>query len=69
MMGLQYYACGKLEWFLENTMDALNFFEKAAKILVVTHERNSEFVMELFDRIQEAHAEAAHIRPRYDDDD
>lgn len=69
MMGLQYYACGKLEWFLESTMEALNFFEKAAKILVVTHGRNSEFVTQLFNRIQEAHAEAAHLRPRYEDND
>nr|ABR16570.1 unknown [Picea sitchensis] len=69
MMGLQYYACGKLEWFLENTLEALNFFEKAAKILTVTHGRNSEFLTQLFDRIQEAHAEAAHLRPRYDDNE
>lgn len=69
MMGLQYYACGKLEWFLENTLEALNFFEKAAKILAVTHGRNSEFLTQLFDRIQEAHAEAAHLRPRYDDNE
>lgn len=69
MMGLQYYACGKLEWFLENTLEALNFFEKAAKILAVTHGHNSEFLTQLFDRIQEAHAEAAHLRPRYDDNE
>lgn len=50
-------------------MEALNFFEKAARILAVTHGRNSEFVMQLSDRIQEAHAEAAHLRPIYDNND
>ncbi|XP_057816340.1 histone-lysine N-methyltransferase ASHR1 isoform X1 [Cryptomeria japonica] len=66
LVGLQYYTCGKLEWFLENTVEALKFYSKAAEILAVTHGHNSEFVRELFDRIQEARAETSHLSASHD---
>eukprot|EP01018_Ginkgo_biloba_P035137 Gb_12569 [translate_table: standard] len=69
LVGLQYYTSGKLEWFLGNTMESLKSFSKAKEILVVTHGHNTRFVQELFDRIQEARAEAAHLQMRFDDND
>lgn len=59
MCGLQYYTCGKLEWLLERTKDALKSFTLAADILRVTHGTNTAFMRELFDKLEEARAEAA----------
>ncbi|GJM96346.1 hypothetical protein PR202_ga13171 [Eleusine coracana subsp. coracana] len=37
MIGLQFYTCGKLEWLLECTEDALKSLTRAADILRITH--------------------------------
>ncbi|KAM0950949.1 putative [histone H3]-lysine(4) N-trimethyltransferase chromatin remodeling SET family [Dioscorea sansibarensis] len=60
MVGLQYYTCGKLEWLLELTDDALKSFTKAANILRITHGTNTPFMRELLNKLDEAHAEAAY---------
>ncbi|XP_020257027.1 histone-lysine N-methyltransferase ASHR1 isoform X2 [Asparagus officinalis] len=60
MLGLQYYTCGKLEWLLEHTEDALKSFTQAADILRVTHGTSSPFMRELLSRLEEARAEASY---------
>ncbi|PKA53505.1 Histone-lysine N-methyltransferase ASHR1 [Apostasia shenzhenica] len=62
MVGLQYYTCGKLEWLLEKTEDALKSFTEAANILRITHGSTSPFMYELFSRLEEAQAEASYKR-------
>ncbi|CAD5180688.1 unnamed protein product [Musa acuminata subsp. malaccensis] len=60
MLGLQYYACGKLEWLLEFTEDALKSFIKAADILRITHGTRTPFMKELLHKLEEAHAEVSY---------
>lgn len=60
MLGLQYYTCGKLEWLLEFTEDALKSFTKAIEILGITHGTDTPFMRELSSKLDEARAEAAY---------
>lgn len=57
MLGLQYYTCGKLEWILEQTENALKSFTEAAEILRITHGNSTPFMKELFSKLEEARAE------------
>ncbi|CAN6281733.1 unnamed protein product [Urochloa humidicola] len=59
MIGLQFYTCGKLEWLLECTDDALKSLTRAADILGITHGTKSEFMKELFGKLEEARAEVS----------
>lgn len=60
MLGLQYFTCGKLEWLLECTEDALKSFTKAVDILGITHGTNSPFMRDLLNKLEEARAEASY---------
>ncbi|XP_009764587.1 histone-lysine N-methyltransferase ASHR1 isoform X2 [Nicotiana sylvestris] len=57
LLGLQYYTCGKLEWWLGETGEAYRSLAKAAEILRITHGTNTNFMKELFVKIEEARAE------------
>ncbi|XP_020588099.1 histone-lysine N-methyltransferase ASHR1 [Phalaenopsis equestris] len=57
LLGLQYYTCGKLEWLLEQTEDALKSFTKAVEILRITHGTSTPFMKELFSKLEESRAE------------
>ncbi|KAL6217173.1 hypothetical protein ACLB2K_010390 [Fragaria x ananassa] len=57
-LGLQYYTCGKLEWLLGETDDALKSLTKAVDILRITHGTSTPFMKDLFRRLEEARAEA-----------
>ncbi|TKV91821.1 hypothetical protein SEVIR_9G123000v4 [Setaria viridis] len=59
MIGLQFYTCGKLEWLLECTEDALKSLTRAADILGITHGTKSQFMKELFGKLEEARAEVS----------
>uniref|UniRef100_A0A0D9VXZ2 SET domain-containing protein n=1 Tax=Leersia perrieri TaxID=77586 RepID=A0A0D9VXZ2_9ORYZ len=59
MIGLQFYTCGKLEWLLEYTEDALKSLTRAADILRITHGTKSEFMKELLGKLEEVRAEAS----------
>nr|CAB3499011.1 unnamed protein product [Digitaria exilis] len=59
MIGLQFYTCGKLEWLLECTEDALKSLTRAADILKITHGTKSQFMKELFGKLEEARAEVS----------
>ncbi|KAK3149596.1 hypothetical protein QOZ80_3AG0219600 [Eleusine coracana subsp. coracana] len=59
MIGLQFYTCGKLEWLLECTEDALKSLTRAADILRITHGTKSQFMTELFSKLEEARAEVS----------
>ncbi|RLN17749.1 histone-lysine N-methyltransferase ASHR1 [Panicum miliaceum] len=59
MIGLQFYTCGKLEWLLECTEDALKSLTRAADILRITHGTKSQFMKELFGKLEEARAEVS----------
>lgn len=59
MIGLQFYTCGKLEWLLEYTEDALMSLTRAADILRITHGTKSEFMKELLGKLEEVRAEAS----------
>ncbi|XWS25196.1 hypothetical protein CRYUN_Cryun27aG0049100 [Craigia yunnanensis] len=59
LLGLQYYSCGKLEWLLGETDDAIKSFTKAVDILRITHGTNTSFMKELLMKLEEAHAEAS----------
>ncbi|XP_072990624.1 histone-lysine N-methyltransferase ASHR1 isoform X4 [Typha latifolia] len=57
MTGLQFYTCGKLEWLLERTEDALRSFTKATDILQITHGTRTPFMRELISKLEEVKAE------------
>lgn len=59
MTGLQFYTCGKLEWLLEYTEDALKSLTRAADVLQITHGTKSQFMKELFGKLEEARAEVS----------
>ncbi|KAE8714349.1 Histone-lysine N-methyltransferase ASHR1 [Hibiscus syriacus] len=59
LLGLQYYSCGKLEWLLGETDDAIKTFTKAVDILRITHGTNTPFIKELLMKLEEARAEAS----------
>ncbi|GAU45405.1 hypothetical protein TSUD_134220, partial [Trifolium subterraneum] len=58
LLGLQYYTCGKLEWYLGDTEEAVRSLTKAVDILRITHGTNTPFVKELLMMLEEARAEA-----------
>ncbi|KAL9446707.1 hypothetical protein AB3S75_014384 [Citrus x aurantiifolia] len=60
LLGLQYYTCGKLEWFLGDTENAIKSLTKAVEILRITHGTNSPFMKELILKLEEAQAEASY---------
>ncbi|KAJ4700614.1 histone-lysine N-methyltransferase ASHR1-like [Melia azedarach] len=60
LLGLQFYTCGKLEWFLGDTENAIKSLTKAADILRITHGTNSPFMKELIIKLEEARAEASY---------
>ncbi|XP_072972601.1 histone-lysine N-methyltransferase ASHR1 isoform X2 [Typha angustifolia] len=59
MTGLQFYTCGKLEWLLGRTEDALRSFTKATDILRITHGTRTPFMRELISKLEEVKAEAS----------
>ncbi|KAL4196390.1 hypothetical protein AMTRI_Chr04g245920 [Amborella trichopoda] len=59
LLGLQYYTCGKLEWFLEKTLNAVKSLTKAADILKVTHGATTPLVRDLMGLLEEARTETA----------
>ncbi|CAM8938542.1 unnamed protein product [Rhodiola kirilowii] len=67
LLGLQYYTCGKLEWFLGETDDAVKSLTKAADILRITHGTKTQFMKELLFKLEEARAEACHKRTSYNE--
>ncbi|KAL7176463.1 hypothetical protein ACSBR2_029906 [Camellia fascicularis] len=60
LLGLQYYNCGKLEWLLGATKDAIKSLTEAVDILRITHGTNTQFMKELFIKLEEAHVEASY---------
>ncbi|CAN1130482.1 Histone-lysine N-methyltransferase ASHR1 [Linum perenne] len=60
LLGLQYYTCGKLEWLLGDTENAIKSLTNAARILGITHGTSTPFIKELLLKLEEAHAEAAY---------
>ncbi|XP_022768227.1 histone-lysine N-methyltransferase ASHR1 isoform X2 [Durio zibethinus] len=59
LLGLQYYSCGKLEWLLGETDDAIKSFTKAIDVLRITHGTNTLFMKELLMKLEEARSEAS----------
>ncbi|PIA27178.1 hypothetical protein AQUCO_08200002v1 [Aquilegia coerulea] len=60
MLGLQYYTCGKLEWLLGETDNAIKSLTEAVNTLRITHGTQTPFMKDLLARLEEAHAEAAY---------
>ncbi|KAI4307314.1 hypothetical protein L6164_030517 [Bauhinia variegata] len=60
LLGLQYYTCGKLEWFLGDTEEALKSLTKAVDVLRITHGTNTPFMKELLMKLEEARAEVSY---------
>ncbi|GMN39708.1 hypothetical protein TIFTF001_008947 [Ficus carica] len=60
LLGLQYYTCGKLEWLLGDTENAVESLTNAVDILRITHGTTSPFMKELFLKLDEARAEASY---------
>ncbi|XP_061357937.1 histone-lysine N-methyltransferase ASHR1 [Gastrolobium bilobum] len=59
LLGLQYYTCGKLGWYLRETEEAVKSLTKAVDILRITHGTNTPFMKELLMKLEEARAEAS----------
>ncbi|XP_041015983.1 histone-lysine N-methyltransferase ASHR1 isoform X1 [Juglans microcarpa x Juglans regia] len=60
LLGLQYYTCGKLEWFLGNTDSAIESLTRAVDILKITHGTKTPFIKDLLLKLEEARAEASY---------
>ncbi|XP_062076777.1 histone-lysine N-methyltransferase ASHR1-like isoform X2 [Humulus lupulus] len=60
LLGLQYYTCGKLEWFLGETENGVKSLTKAVDILKISHGTNTPFMKELLMKLDEARAEASY---------
>ncbi|TKY74311.1 Histone-lysine N-methyltransferase ASHR1 [Spatholobus suberectus] len=60
LLGLQYYTCGKLEWYLGDTAEAVKSLTKAGDILRITHGTNTPFMKDLLMKLEEARAEASY---------
>ncbi|KAI9106463.1 hypothetical protein K1719_021991 [Acacia pycnantha] len=60
LLGLQYYTCGKLEWYLGDTEGAVKSLTRAVDILSITHGTNTPFMKELLIKLEEARAEASY---------
>lgn len=61
LLGLELYTCGKLEWYLGRTEDAVKTYTRALKILVITHGSNAELVRNLRTALHEAQTEASFL--------
>ncbi|XP_044510707.1 histone-lysine N-methyltransferase ASHR1 isoform X2 [Mangifera indica] len=66
LLGLQHYTCGKLEWLLGETENAIKSLTKAVDVLRITHGTNSLFFKELLMKLEEARAEASY-KPSLED--
>eukprot|EP00249_Psilotum_nudum_P015021 c25124_g1_i1 orf=280-1665(-) len=62
LLGLQFYTCGKLEWYLGNAKEAVKAMSRAMEILEVTHGSQSELVRNLCSALREAQAEDAYLQ-------
>ncbi|XP_054796474.1 histone-lysine N-methyltransferase ASHR1 isoform X2 [Prosopis cineraria] len=60
LLGLQYYTCGKLEWYLGDADGAVKSLTKAVDVLRITHGTNAPFMKELLMKLEEARAEASY---------
>lgn len=60
LLGLQYYTCGKLEWFLGETYPAMRSLSKAVDIMRITHGTSIPFMKDLLALLEEARAEASY---------
>ncbi|KAG8378315.1 hypothetical protein BUALT_Bualt08G0124600 [Buddleja alternifolia] len=68
LLGLQYYMCGKLEWLLGETEQAVRSLTKALDVLRITHGTKTPFMMELLSKLDEARAEASYkLHPQIED--
>ncbi|XP_027094861.1 histone-lysine N-methyltransferase ASHR1 isoform X1 [Coffea arabica] len=67
LVGLQYYTCGKLEWFLGETNEAIQSLTKAVDVLRITHGTSTSFMKELLIKLEEARAEASYSLSSKDD--
>ncbi|KAI3464464.1 hypothetical protein Pfo_021127 [Paulownia fortunei] len=68
LTGLQYYTCGKLEWFLGETEAAVKSLTKALDILQIIYGTKTPFMMELLSKLEEARAEASYMLLSRDED-
>ncbi|KAJ9567016.1 hypothetical protein OSB04_002982 [Centaurea solstitialis] len=59
LRGLQYYTCGKLEWLLGYTKEAIKSLTQAVDVLCITHGTSSPFMKDLIIKLEEARAEAS----------
>ncbi|MCO5604257.1 hypothetical protein L7F22_058420 [Adiantum nelumboides] len=66
LLGLQYYTCGKLEWYQGKTVEAVKSYRQALAILNITHGCDSELVKSLKGALQEAEAEAFYMQRQLD---
>ncbi|GAB2290844.1 hypothetical protein Dimus_025108 [Dionaea muscipula] len=60
VLGLQYYTCAKLEWWLGDTESSIRSYTKALDILRITHGSDAALVKELLFKLDEARAEASY---------
>ncbi|XP_048332522.2 histone-lysine N-methyltransferase ASHR1 isoform X2 [Ziziphus jujuba] len=60
LLGLQYYTCGKLEWLLGDTENAVKSLTNAVDVLRLTHGTNTSFMKDLLLKLDEARAEASY---------
>ncbi|XP_022880187.1 histone-lysine N-methyltransferase ASHR1 isoform X2 [Olea europaea var. sylvestris] len=68
LVGLQYYTCGKLEWLLGETEEAVKSLTKAFNVLRITHGTKTPFMMELLSKLDEARAEVSYKRSSQNED-
>ncbi|KAF7829866.1 histone-lysine N-methyltransferase ASHR1 [Senna tora] len=67
LLGLQYYTCGKLEWYLGDTQSAVKSLTKAVDVLRITHGTNTAFMKDLLMKLEEARAEASYQQSSKDE--
>ncbi|KAJ7513608.1 hypothetical protein O6H91_23G006300 [Diphasiastrum complanatum] len=62
LLGLQFFALGKLEWYLGNTVEAIKALTTARDILAVTHGSHGNFFQGLLSTLHDAQASLAQKR-------
>nr|XP_043607431.1 histone-lysine N-methyltransferase ASHR1 [Erigeron canadensis] len=67
LRGLQYYTCGKLEWLLGYTKEAIKSLTQAVDVLRITHGTTAPFMKDLIAKLEEARAEASYKLLSMDD--
>lgn len=67
LRGLQYYTCGKLEWLLGHTKEAIKSLTQALDVLQITHGTTTPFMKDLIAKLDEARAEASYKLSSIDD--